>query len=145
MDFQQALNTVIAELTPQPWDYINDQGITLTVIPEALRADPGDAEVLLQITVSHRVAARIGVPSRDLPQLITALNDRTDYDHATLYRDTIALAHGEHTFTLTVSDTLWCGTDETPAICTIELPDAQRLPLASALARALDVAKGWEG
>ncbi|MGW8879754.1 hypothetical protein [Streptomyces mirabilis] len=25
------------------------------------------------------------------------------------------------------------------------LPDAQRLPLASALRRALDVARGWEG
>ena len=144
MDFQQALNTVIAELTPQPWDWTTDQGVTLTVIPEALRADKGDAEVLLQITVSHKVAARIGIQSRDLPDLITALGDSADYDHATYYRDHITVAHSETTLTITISDTLWCGTDEQPAICTIELPATQRLPLASALRRALDVARGWE-
>lgn len=143
-DFRNALETVIAEITPQPWEYTTpDGGITLTVIPAGLRADPGDAEVLIRISaLGQFFDAEAGVPSRDLPALVDALTDNQPwsydpigYDHAIEFAP---LSNGGTLLALTEDP----GTvDEQPQIV---VPEGQRLPLASALRRALDVAQGWE-
>jgi hypothetical protein len=142
VDFHQAINTVIAELAPQPWDYTtHDGGITLTVTPAGLREAPGDAEVMIRISALGQffdVAA--GIPSRDMPAMIEALTGNQPWSHDTdsaLCELAPAAAGG---MWLTVSE----DDDEADDQPQIHIPEAQRLPFASALRRATDVARGWE-
>jgi hypothetical protein len=143
VDFRDAINTTNAELTPRPWDYTTpDGGITLTVIPAGLRADPGDAEVLIRISaIGQFFDAEAGIPSRDLPAMIEALTGSRPWsydgaDGAACELD--PAARGGMWLTVAPDPE---PADEQPQI---HIPDAQRLPLASALRRAGDVALGWE-
>jgi hypothetical protein len=149
VDFHNALNIVIAELTPQPWDYWTTDGTRLRIIPEGLRQDAGDGAVEIQICEAAHVQATPDGPeyrmrSVDVPGLIGALTDRADWT-TTDFGDTLAVRPEPEGMRLayTVYDR---DTTGQPADIdrTILLPEAQRLPLASALARALDVAKSWE-
>lgn len=160
MDFRDALNTAIAELTPQPWDYTTDDGTTITVTPAGLREDPGAAEVYIRITESKTRAAQAAITTTDLPALTTALGEPVteQWDHEPHYPDGTekgrigswlgdssglilgpALTGGDK-FTVVVMEE----TDDGVVWAHAVLPDAQRLPLASALRRAMDVARGWE-
>ncbi|MGW0575133.1 hypothetical protein ACWD25_04005 [Streptomyces sp. NPDC002920] len=158
MDFNTALNSVIADLTPQPWDHTID-GTTLRVIPAGLRMDPGCGEVLIRITQPHvtglyaygitgpntKGAAEARVSTTDLPTLIGALEQHAEWD----YRDCdwadldrVLLTVG---LELTITEAHSAGGGEWIRVTeSMRLPEAQRLPLASALQRALDVARGWE-
>jgi hypothetical protein len=145
-DFRRHLDAVTAEITPQPWDYTTPDGTTLTVIPAGLRADPRQAEVVLRITASRTLAAEIGIPSAELPGLIDALTEHRAWDDASVLDGQITVTSpGGDGVLVVITETEWDGDDiphETTA--SIRLPEAQRLPLASALRRALDVALGWE-
>ncbi|MDX2838028.1 hypothetical protein PV377_03240 [Streptomyces ipomoeae] len=157
MDFHTALNSVIADLTPQPWDYTTPDAATLRIVPAGLREDPGRAEVMLRISgplvtglyayditgPNTRGAAEIGITTTALPQLIAALEGRSGWEQAEGWGDPtgitvtpdlhVTVTEGHH------DDGRWITVTES-----VQLPEAQRLPLASALARALDVAKSWE-
>lgn len=148
-DFRDALDTVLAMITPQPWDYTAPDGTTLTVIPDGTPAYAGDAEVFVRITADKALAAQIDIPSRDMPELITALRTGEEWEYKTFLDAQIAVATdpGDASgWVVTVSEHVYDDATgqghDVPA--TIRLPDEQRLPLASALARALDVAHGWE-
>lgn len=158
MDFRNAWNTVIAELTPQPWDYTTVDGTTLTVIPAGLpHAEPGAAEVYLRVTRDKTHAAQAAITTTDLPHLIAALDVpvTSHWEHEPHYPDGtpkgrigtwlgddygLALNPMRGGFSLTAIEE----TDAGVVAATLTLPEAQRLPLASALRRAMDVARGWE-
>jgi hypothetical protein len=149
MDFRDAFNIVTAELTPQPWDYTTPDGTRLRVIPEGLRQDPGDGVVEIQICEAAHVQKVPDGPeypmrSVDVPGLITALTDRMEWTSSD-WGDVLAVRPEDGGMRLAY--TVY-GRDTTgqPADVdrTIHIPEAQRLPLASALSRALDVARGWE-
>lgn len=156
MNFHDALNNVIAELTPQPWDYTDSAGTTLTVIPAGLREDPGCAEVLIRVThpdasglaefgittPSSRGVAEVGVPTATLPALIQALTERTGWEASSLAAGTLTVFPGVPGVVVCVAEVHSEGQAVTVSI---QVPEEQRLPLASALRRALDVARGWEG
>ncbi|MFD9276900.1 hypothetical protein ACFWD7_06355 [Streptomyces mirabilis] len=157
MDFRDAITIVTAELTPQPWDYTTPDGTTLTVIPAGLREDPGAAEVYLRVTRDKTHAAQAAITTTDLPALITALDEpiTEPWEHHPHYPDGTEKGRiGEwlgdhHGLTLGPIDggfvlTAMEEADHGIAAASIVLPEAQRLPLASALRRALDVARGWE-
>ena len=149
MDFRDALNTTLADLTPQPWDYTTPDGSRLRVIPEGLRQDPGNGVVEIQICPAAHVQVTPDGPEYpmrtvDVPSLIAALTDRAEWttrdwgDMLTVRPegDGMRLA-----YTVYDRDTTGQAADVDR---TILLPEAQCLPLASALARALDVARSWE-
>ena len=139
MDFQDAINTVIAELTPKPWDWTNNAGTTLTVIPAGLREDAGRAEVIIRIkAIGQFFDADAGIPSRDLPALIDALTNNQPWTYDTLDDVGVELSPAKGCMRLILEVDV---EDDQPEIL---IPEAQRLPLASALRRALDVARGWE-
>jgi hypothetical protein len=141
VDFHNALNTVIAELTPQPWDYTTNARTTLTVIPAGLRAEPGDAEVIVRISaIGQFFDAEAGIPTRNLPGMIKALTERQPWSYTTILDVAVELTllGGDMLLVVTADEG---DPDECPQI---QIPAAQRLPLASALTRALDVAHGWE-
>ena len=158
MDFRDALNTVLSELTPQPWDYTTPDGTTLTVIPAGLpHAEPGAAEVYLRVTRNKTHAAKAAITTTDLPALITALSApiAEHWEHEPHYPDGtekgrigtwlgdlygLALNPMQDGFSLTAIE----DTDAGVVAATLTLPEEQRLPLTSALARALDVARAWE-
>jgi hypothetical protein len=142
MDFRDALNTIRAELTPQPWDYTDNAGTTLTVIPAGLREDPGCAEVTVRIkAIGQFFDADAGIPSRDLPAMIDALTGNQVWSYDTLDDVGVQLTpFGGGGMILAIS--VDPEADDEPQI---HIPETQRLPLASALRRALDVARGWEG
>jgi hypothetical protein len=156
MNFQHALGIVIAELTPQPWGYTTDDGTTLRVIPAGLRETAGYAEVLIRITQpdatglceysitgpDSRGVAEVGVPTASLPDLIEALTERAGWEDAQLVAGMLTVLVDEEGVAVTVTEVHSAEREETVFV---RLPEAQRLPLAAALARALDVAKGWEG
>jgi hypothetical protein len=146
MDFRQAWTTVIAELTPQPWDYTTPDGTTLTVIPRGWHADPGEAEVLIRITVDKALAAQIDITTTDMPQLLAAIEAGDAWEFAPLMSDFIAVAPADGGgLVLTVTEVSYPdGARPVLTPATIALPEAQRLPLVSALRRATDVARGWE-
>ena len=155
MDYQDALNNVLADLTPQPWDYTSDDGTTLRVIPAGLRETAGYAEVLIRITRADatglcefgitgpdsRGVAEVGVPTAVLPGLIQALTDRVGWENTGLVSGIVAVVVGVPGVVVCVTEAHSREREEAVSVC---LPEAQRLPLASALARALDVARGWE-
>jgi hypothetical protein len=90
VNFNDALNTVIADLTPQPWDYTTDDGATLTVIPAGLpHAEPGTAEVYLRVTRDKAHAAEAAITTTDLPNLITTLSSpiAEHWEHQPHYPD----------------------------------------------------------
>lgn len=158
MDFHTAINTVTAELTPQPWDYTTHDDATLTVIPAGLpHAEPGAAEVHLRVTRNKTHAVQAAITTTDLPALITALSApiAEHWEHEPHYPDGtpkgrigtwlgdsygLALNPMQDGFSLTAIE----DTDTGVVAASLVLPEEQRLPLASALARALDVARGWE-
>lgn len=155
MDFQNALNTVIAELTPQPWDYTDSEGTTLRVIPAGLRADKGGAEVYVRVTradasglaefgitgPNSRGVAEVGVTTTDLPKVIEALTERGWWADNTLVSGALLVAAASGGVVVGVTEVHGVGQHVDVGIV---LPEAQRIPLASALARALDVARSWE-
>lgn len=157
MDFHTALNQVIAELTPQPWDYTTPDATTLRVIPAGLRENPGCAEVLIRITrpdasglyefgitgPDSRGVAEVGVTTADLPALIAALQGCAGWEQAEGWGDPTRIVVTP-TLNVTVTEGHHDGGRWIAVTESVQLPDAQRLPLASALARALDVARGWE-
>ncbi|MFM9452516.1 hypothetical protein [Streptomyces europaeiscabiei] len=156
LDFRDALNTVHAELTPQPWDHTVG-GRTITVIPAGLSADRGGAEVYVRITVSKTTAAEAAITTTDLPALIGALDEPLAqvWEHQPHWPDGTAkprlgerwgddygmsLAPASEGFRVTVVEDTGDGIEE----ASVTLPQAQRRPFAAALRRALDVAHGWE-
>ena len=155
MNFQDALNTVIAELTPRPWDYTDTSGTTLRVIPAGLRADAGNAAVLVRITRADatglgefgitgpdsRGVAEVGVTTTDLPKVIEALTERGWWADNTLVSGALLVAAAPGGVVVGVTETHGAGQHVDVGMV---LPEAQRLPLASALRRALDVALSWE-
>lgn len=155
MDFRDALNIVIAELTPQPWDYTTPDGTTLRVIPAGHPANPGQAEVNLRIqqsdatgmaefgitTPSSRGVAEVGIMTTYLPALIDALREGVPWEDASLSLGAVSVIPGESGVRVSVTE--W-HTDEVEVAVSMVLPVAQRLPLAAALSRALDVARSWE-
>jgi len=149
MDFRDAFSIVIAELTPQPWDWTNPDGTRLRVIPEGLRQDPGDGVVEIQIYEAAHVQVTPDGPeypmrTGDVPGLIAALTGRCEWTTSD-WGDTLTVrpeADGMRlAYTVYDRDTTGQPTDIDR---TIHIPEQQRLPLASALQRALDVARGWE-
>ena len=157
MDFRDAFNIVIADLTPQPWDYTTPDGATLTVTPSGIRHDPGCAEVIIRVTADKSHAAEALITTTDLPALITALREPItgSWEHAAHWPDGtpkgrigtwlgddygLTLTPAEGGFVLAMAE----DTGESIVTAAITLPEAQRLPLASALRRALDVARSWE-
>lgn len=155
MDFRTALNITIAELTPQPWDYTTTDGTTLRVIPAGLREDAGYAEVLVRVTrpdatglcdygitgPDSRGVAEVGVTTTRLPSLIEALTERTAWEDTGLVLGALAVAPDADGVMVCVTEVHGRDQEVCVSMC---LPEAQRLPLASALARALDVARSWE-
>lgn len=162
-DFHQAISTVVGDLTPQPWDYTDGSGTTLTVIPAGLRAEPGEAEVHVRITrpdatglaeygitgPNSRGVAEVGVSTSLLPALIAALTERTVWRDDCLVAGTLTVVAGALAATPDGDNVAVIVTEvhsaEREERVSVLLPEAQRLPLASALRRALDVARGWEG
>lgn len=155
MDFHNGLNIVIAELTPQPWDWTDDAGTTLRVIPAGLRETPGYAEVLIRITrpdatglydygitgPNSRGVAEVGVPTASVPAIIEALTERAGWEDDRLVAGMLTVLVDEGGVAVTVTEVHGVGREETVFV---RLPEVQRMPLASALRRALDVARGWE-
>ncbi|MFE5368178.1 hypothetical protein [Streptomyces mirabilis] len=155
MDFRDAINILAAELTPQPWDYTASDGATLRVIPAGLRETAGYAEVLIRITradatglcefgitgPNSRGVAEVGVTTTGLPALIEALTERTAWEDTGLVFGALTVVPDAEGVMVRVTEIH--GRDQEVTVSTV-LPDAQRLPLASALRRALDVARGWE-
>jgi len=155
MDFHDAVRNVIADLTPQPWDYTDAEGTTLRAIPAGLRENAGYAEVLIRITrpdasglysygitgPKSRGVAEVGVTTTGLPDLIEALRARVAWEDAGLVYGRLAVNPGADGVAVTVTEVHSADREET---VTMLLPEAQRLPLASALARAMDVARSWE-
>lgn len=142
MDFRQALDTVHAELTPQPWTHATPVGTTLTVIPAGLPAAPGEAEVTIRIAAGHTTAAEVGITTAAMPGLLAALEANEAWEHTTVLRDLVSVTptdDGGVDMTVTENNG-----PEPAFTATVVLPGAQRLPLASALRRAADVAAGWE-
>ncbi|MFI8535357.1 hypothetical protein ACIGMX_34570 [Streptomyces aquilus] len=149
MDFRTALNSLIADLTPRPWDYTTPDGTRLRIIPEGLRQDVGDGVVEIQICEATHVQVTPDGPEYpmrtvDVPALIAALTDRAEWT-TTDFGDTLTVRPetGGMRLAYTVYDR---DTTGQPADIdrTIHIPEQQRMPLASALGRALDVAKSWE-
>ena len=157
MDFRDALNIVIAELTPQPWDYTGPDGTTLRVIPAGLTADRGCAEVMIRITRADasglaefgitrpdtKGVAEVGITATDLPALIGALETYAGWEHFAGWGDPTRIMLTA-ALDLTVTEGHPVGGVWVEVTESVRLPEQQRLPLASALRRALDVAHGWE-
>lgn len=150
MDFNNAMNTVIGELAPQPWDYTTPDGNRLRVIPEGLAQDPGDGVVLIQICESANVQVtpdgpEFPVRTSDMPELLSALDGRAKcMIHGGLGEE---LAVRPEVAGMRLAYTVW-GRDTTGQGAdvdrTVLVPEEQRLPFASALSRAMDVARDWE-
>lgn len=149
MDFRDAINIVLAELTPQPWDWWTPSGTRLRVIPEGLRQDPDEGAVLIQICEAAHVqvtpdGAEYRMRTVDVSALVGALTDRSQWT-TTDFGDTFAVRpEGDGmrlAYTVYDYDTTGHPADVDR---TMLLPETQRLPLVSALARALDVARSWE-
>jgi hypothetical protein len=158
VDFNTALNIVLAELTPQPWDYTTADATTLRVIPAGLREDAGRAEILIRITRADatglysygitgpdsRSVAEIGITTTVLPALIQALHDRQTWEGTSPTDDTLTVTPDATGVVVQVTEVHYADGGKREETVSTVLPEAQRLPLASALSRAMDVARGWE-
>lgn len=129
-DFKTALGIVLADLDPKPWAYTTPDG-TLTVVPAGFRADRDETEVIIR--VSDDVEEWVKTP--EIAALVDALNKGESWTNLGSGWGTEVIVDG-----CGVTVAVW--QKRTPT--SITLPPEQRLPLASALARALDVARGWE-
>lgn len=143
MEPRDALNAVTGENTPPSWVYTTPGGgITLTVTPAALCAVTGDAEVLVRIkAIGQFFDAEAAIPSRDLPGLIQALTERRPWSYNTVLDVAVELSPIGSRRTLLVVTADEGDPDEYPQI---QIPEQQRLPLASALQRAMAAARGRE-
>jgi hypothetical protein len=141
-DFRNVLNTVHVDLTPQPWYFTtHDGGITLTVTPAGLREDTGCAQVMIRISaLGQFFDVEASIPTRDLPGMIDALTGNRPWSHETLDAICEMTPSGSGGMVLTVSEDNDAPEDRPQ----IHIPETERLPLASALRRAMDVARGWE-
>lgn len=158
MDFKDAWNIVRADLTPQPWDHTTADGTTLRIIPAGLREDVGRAEVLVRLTRADatglysygitgpdsRGVAEVGLTTTVLPALIQSLRDRQAWEGASSTDDTLTVTPGATEVLVQVTEVHYADGGRREETVSTLLPEAQRLPLASALQRALDVACGWE-
>lgn len=136
MDFNDALNIAIGEITPQPWDYATPDGTTLTVIPRGWGADAGEAEVLIRVTVDKALAAQIDITTTEMPQLLAAIEAGDAWEFTPLMSDFVTLAPATGGgLVLTVTEVSYPNGADRPVLtpAAIALPAAQRLPLASAL------------
>ncbi|MGY5127390.1 hypothetical protein [Streptomyces nigrescens] len=149
MDFPTAASILNAELTPQPWDYTTSDGTRLRVIPEGLPQGPGGGVVLIQICEAAHVAVTPDGPeyemrTPDVSGLIDALITRTAWTDGDGADCIVVRPEGEGmrlAYTVYARDTTGQPGDVDR---TVLVPETQRLPLMSALSRALDVARGWE-
>ena len=158
MDFNTAWNIVRTDLTPQPWDHTTPDGTTLRIIPDAFPADPGDAEVYVRLTrpdatglydygitgPDSRGVAEFTVTTTVLPALIQAVRDRQEWEGTSTTDDTLTVTPDTVGVLVRVTEVHYADGGKREETVSTLLPDGQRLPLASALARALDVAKSWE-
>ena len=143
-DFRDAIAHVIADLTPQPWDFTDPTGATLTVIPEGLPSEKGYAEVQLRVTVDKHTAAEVSLMTVALPAVIAALEAAAGGEFFTVTDDALTLTPADAGgVTLTVLERMYAATSP-DVTALVHLPATQRMPLVSALRRALDVARGWE-
>lgn len=131
MDFRTAWNIVRAELDPKPWEYTTPDGATLTVVPAGFRADKDEAEVIIR--VSDDIEEWVKTP--EIADLVAAL--RAGNSWTNLYSGWGVEAAVND---LGVTIAVW----QKGVSTSIALPPEQRLPLASALDRARDVARAWE-
>jgi hypothetical protein len=131
MNFRTALGIVLAELDPKPWTYTTPDG-TLTVVPAGFRADKDEAEVIIR--VSDDVEEWVKTP--EIAALVTALQAGESWTNLWSGWGTEVTVDAAG-----VTVAVW----QKNVATSVTLPLEQRLPLASALARALDVARGWEG
>jgi hypothetical protein len=157
MDFRTAYNIVIADLTPQPWTHTTPDAHTLRVIPAGLREDPGRAEVLIRVSgpvvtglcsydltgPETRGAAEIGITTTVLPSLIAALEGHAGWEMVEGLGDPTEIVVTPDLI-VTVTEGHHDGREWIAVTESVRLPEEQRLPLASALRRALDVARSWE-
>lgn len=129
MDFRNALGIVLAEITPQPWHYTAD-GVTLTIAPHGLPAERDEAEVVFEI---GDVMEWVCTP--DVQRLVDALTAGESWDDSG-YGWGLTVAVDDVGVTVSVVQ------DSVPT--SVVLPGTERMPLVSAIRRALDVARGWE-
>ncbi|MFD8075821.1 hypothetical protein ACFV3E_24590 [Streptomyces sp. NPDC059718] len=143
MDFRDAINAVIGDLTPQPWQYTAADGATLTVIPAGLREAPGYGEVYVRVTADKTRAAEVGVTTTYMASVLHAIDTSTGYEYINGLWDEIVITPTEGGgLYIEVSEVHYEPRREVRTA--IVLPPEQRLPLASAMRRACDVAKSWE-
>ncbi|MFC9465170.1 hypothetical protein [Streptomyces coelicoflavus] len=129
-NFRDALASVLAELDPKPWDYTTPDG-TLTVVPAGFRADKDEAEVIVRVCDD----AEEWVKTPEVTKLVAALREGGSWSDLCCGWGTEVTVND-----LGVTVAVW----QKGVPASITLPTAQRLPLASALDRALDVARAWE-
>ncbi|MFE4756006.1 hypothetical protein ACFRIB_38235 [Streptomyces mirabilis] len=92
-------------------------------------------------TLNSRGVAEVGVTTTGLPRLVEALTERIAWEDTGLVLGALAVAPDADGVMVRVTEIH--GRDQEVTV-SMHLPEAQRLPLASALCRALDVARGWE-
>ncbi|CAL9501761.1 hypothetical protein [Streptomyces sp. enrichment culture] len=130
MDFTTALGIVLAELDPKPWTYTTTDGTTLTIIPAGFRADHDAAEVIFRV---GDIEEWVRTPDvQRLADALTAGESWTD------------VSYGWGLDVVTADAGVIVAVHQGDVTASVSLPPEQRLPLASALGRALDVARGWE-
>ncbi|MEY9842496.1 hypothetical protein [Streptacidiphilus sp. EB103A] len=135
--FRQAWNTVVAELTAQPWDFTDADGTTVTVIPEGLPQGPGEGAVVLRITENHHRAAEAYVTTAQMPDLVASLHADAPAELPGVLA-TVTTGPGP-------DGGLVLGVEQYDGVTArAVLPSPVRSHLAAALARAADVARGWE-
>ncbi|MEV7470246.1 hypothetical protein AB0O20_27635 [Streptomyces kronopolitis] len=140
----------MTDVHPQPWDYMTTDGTRLRVLPERRPQHQGGSVVLIQICEAAHVQVTPDGPefemlASEVPDLVSALTARTEWatrdglDGMLVVRpegDGMRLA-----YTVFARDTTGQPADVDR---TVLVPEEQRLPLASALHRARDVAVGQE-
>lgn len=129
--FRDALAVVFAEIDPQPWSYTNTDGATLTVVPAGFPAEPDSADVVFR--VSGDVEEWVRTP--DVQRIVDALRAGESW------ADT---SYGWGVEVEVADDGVTVSVYQHGSPTSVTLPPEQRMPLASAVARALDVARGWE-
>ena len=90
---------------------------------------------------NSRGVAEVGVTTTDLPKVIEALTQRGWWADNTLVSGALLVAAASGGVVVGVTEVHGAGQHVDVGIV---LPEEQRMPLASALRRALDVARSWE-